>query len=197
MNDQHSGQLCGAWTIPVYARGLLWIDSEAGAVAVEGDKGLFTLPAPADMLTLRWGGADGAVLARLPWRVDSLDWDGTIRLGGFFDTIHMAASGEIEGGIMVMHLAAYPLKPTSAPYPVARGGALMSPNFYDGIDDSVGETFTTWIATDDSPALTLAQDALVTKLQVWCFGRLTADKARWHERFALPIWLNEMTVFAP
>jgi hypothetical protein len=196
MNDQVSGQLCSAWSIPPYAQGLLWIDSEVGAVRAEGEKGLFTLPDSAAVVTVRWGSADGSALARLAWQPDSLEWDGVVRVGGYIDAMHIASSGEIDGGIVQLYVGGQPLKPgVSASHTASPHVPIAPPDFYDGIDDSIAETFTTWIATDDHPALTLAQDALVSKMRVWCFGRLAAEKSRWHERFALPVWLNEMMIF--
>lgn len=198
MNDQLTGQLVLDWAIPVYAQDMLWVDGGAGAVRTEGVSGLFTLPAPAETLILRWGSADGPALNCLRWRPDSLEWDGSIRVGGFIDAMHIAASGEVDGAVIVLQVGGQPLKPEAVPY---AGGKLRktvpypAPGFFDGVMDDVDETFTTWIAAEDSPALMMAQDALVSKLRVWCFGRLTADKARWHERLALPIWLSEMTLF--
>ncbi|MBK8027134.1 MAG: hypothetical protein IPK19_38535 [Chloroflexi bacterium] len=198
MNDQLSGQLVLDWAIPKYAQEMFWLESPSGAVQTEGVQGLFTLPEPADSLVLRWGGAEGPALARLAWRVDSLEWDGTVRLGGYIDAMHIAPAGEVDGAIVVLHLGGQPLKPGAAPYV---GGAqrkslpYQTPGFFEGIDDDTAESFSTWLAVDDSPVLALAQDALVSKLRVWCFGRLTAEKARWHERFALPLWLGEMTLF--
>jgi hypothetical protein len=75
------------------------------------------------------------------------------------------------------------------PYPVA--------NFFNGVVDELDETVTTWMALEDSPALSLAQDALVSKLGVYLFGRLAAQEAGWHEYFALPLALEGMTLFAP
>lgn len=199
MNDQLTGQLVLNWAIPEYARDMLWVEGEGGAARAEGVKGLFTLPTVTSEVTIRWGSADGPALARLPWRADSLEWDGAVRIGGFIDAMHIAASGDADSALVVLQVGGQPLKPDAAPFTAgSRRGAVPYPvpGFFDGVDDSVEETYTTWIATDDSPVLTLAQDALVSKMRVWCFGRLTAEKARWHERFALPIWLSEMTMFS-
>lgn len=197
MNDALSGQLCDARTvIPAYARPMLWIDSLAGTVPVEGEKGLFTLPTASEMVTLRWG-QNGPALARLPWRPDSLEWDGSIRIGGVIDALHMAPAPEGDGGLVVLYLAGYPLRPGALAYPARRDAPISPPDYFAGIDDTIDESFTTWVATDETPALALAQDALVSKLDVWCFGRLAGEKSRWHERLALPIWLSEMTAFAP
>lgn len=199
MNDQLSGQL--GWTIPAYARRQLWLESPAvGAVALEGAQGLFTLPAPAPVLTLRWGGAHGPALTQLRWRADSLEWDGSVRLGGYIDAMHTTELPELPEAITILHLGGQPLKPEARAYPTrAQRGAVPYPvpSFFDGLADDVDESVTTWIAFVDSPALALAQDALVSKLGVYCFGQLAAGDAGWHEHFALPIALEGMTLFAP
>jgi hypothetical protein len=56
---------------------------------------------------------------------------------------------------------------------------------------------TTWVAFEDSAPLILAQDALVSKLRVCCFGRLADQAAGWHTHFALPIAPEGMTLFVP
>ena len=198
MNDQLSGQL--GWTIPAYARDLLWLDSEAGAVRLEGAQGLFTLNAPAQVLTLRWGGANGPALAQLRWRVDSLEWDGSVRIGGFVDALHITEVSDLPAPMVVLQIGGQPLKPEVSAYParaVRSSVPYPVPSFFDGIAEEVDETVTTWMSLDDSPALTLAQDALVSKLRVYCFGRLAEQMAGWHEHFALPIALEAMTLFAP
>ncbi len=198
MNDQLSGQL--GWAIPAYARDLLWLESEAGAVKVEGAQGLFTLDAPADVLTLRWGSVDGPALTRLRWRVDSLEWDGSVRVGGYIDAMHITEMDDLPAPMVILHVGGQPLKPETSAFPARaarRGVPYPVPSFFDGIADQIDETVTTWMALDDSPALTLAQDALVSKLPVYCFGRLAEQDADWHAHFALPIVLEGMTLFAP
>ena len=198
MNDQLSGQL--GWTIPAYARDLLWLTSEAGAVKVEGTQGLFTLAAPAQVLTLRWGGADGPALTQLRWQADSLDWDGSVRIGGYVDAMHITEADDLPAPITILQVGGQPLKPGIAAYPTKaarRSVPYPVPSFFDGLADEVDESVTMWIALEESASLTLAQDALVSKLPVYCFGHLAAQKAGWHDLFALPIALEAMTLFAP
>jgi hypothetical protein len=200
MNDQLTGQLCARWTIPAYALDLLWLTTDSDAVRVEGAKGLFTLSAPADVLTLRWGGADGAPLTQLRWHADTLEWDGSVRLGGYVDALHSTQIAALPAPIVVLTIGGQPLKPGIKPYPSAdeRGRVPYPvPSFSDGIDDAVAEGVTTWIAFEDDPALTLAQDALVSKLRVHVYGRLAEQKAGLHDLFALPITLAGMSLFAP
>lgn len=199
MNDELSGQLTSDWRIPAYARGLLWLETESDTVQVEGTRGSFRLSAPAPILTLRWGGADGPALTQLRWQVDSLEWDGSVRIGGYVDALHVTEQLDLPEPVTLLMVGGQPLKPGPAfptaaqrkqvPYPV--------PSFFDGIDQAVSEGVTTWMALTDSPALVLAQDALVSKLPVYCFGSLAEDDAGWHELVALPISLDAMTIFAP
>jgi hypothetical protein len=197
MNDQLSGQL--GWPIPTYARNLLWLESEAGAVKVEGAQGLFTLEAPAEVLTLRWGSAQGPALTQLRWRVDSLEWDGSVRIGGYIDAMHITELDELPAPITILHVGGQPLKPEVNAYPtraVRRSVPYPVPSYFDGLAE-VDESVTTWMAFEDSAALTLAQDALVSKIPVYCFGHMAEQDAGWHELFALPIALEAMTLFAP
>lgn len=198
MNDQLSGQL--GWAIPAYARDLLWLTSEANAVKIEGKQGLFTLDTPADVLTLRWGAADGPALAQLRWQANSLEWDGVVRIGGYIDAMHITELDDLPAPVTILHVGGQPLKPGASAFPgraARRSVPYPVPSYFDGIADDIDETVTTWMALEDSPALTLAQDALVSKLAVYCFGRLAEQDAGWHDLFALPVALEGMTLFAP
>lgn len=200
MNDSLSGQLCARWTIPAYALDMLWLTSESDAVRVEGAAGLFTLSAPADVLTLRWGAADGAPLTQLRWQPDSLEWDGSVRLGGYIDALHFTQINALPAPIAVLNVGGQPLKPEIKPFPTPgerRRVPYPVPSFSDGIADEIQEGVTTWIAFEEHAALTLAQDAVVSKLRAHLYGRLTDQKAGLHDLFALPIALEGMTLFAP
>lgn len=179
---------------------MLWLTTEADAVRVEGAHGLFTLTTPADVLTLRWGGSEGAALAQFRWQVDTLEWDGSVRIGGFIDAMHITTIPALPAPIVVLHVGGQPLKPGVKPFPALADRARTPypiPSWDDGIDREIDEGVTTWMAFDEDPALMLAQDALVSKLRVYCFGRLANQRDGWHEHFALPIALEGMTLFAP
>lgn len=198
MNDQLSGQL--GWAIPAYARDLLWLESDAGAVKLEGKQGLFTLEVPAQVLTLRWGGAEGPALAQLPWKADSLEWDGVVRVGGYIDALHITELEDFPAPMTILQVGGQPLKPGVGAF-LGRAARKSVPytatNFFKGRVDEIEESVTTWMALEDSAALTLAQDALVSQLGVYLFGRLAEQNAGWHEQFALPLALESMTLFAP
>lgn len=200
MNDQLTGQLCSRWMIPAYALDCLWVTTETDAVRVEGAKGEFTLTAPAEVLTVRWGSAEGAPLTQLRWQVDTLDWDGSVRIGGFIDAMHVTEIAALPAPIVVLTVGGQPLRPGVKPYPALsdrKRAPYAPPSFSEGIDEEIDESVTTWIAFEEDAALTLAQDALVSKLRVYLFGRLAEHKQGWHEHFALPVALEGMTIFAP
>ncbi len=198
MNDELSGQLTTHWKIPQYAQNVLYLETDSGdSVQTEGESGLFTLEAPARLLTVRWGGADGPALTQLRWQVDSLDWDGTVKIGGFVDTLHLT---EIPGApypIGVLAVGGQPLQPNFAPYPAAamrQQTPYAAPRFDSALSE-VEESTTTWLVGEESPLLALAQDALVSKLSVYALGRLAEEHSGWHTHFALPILLEALTLF--
>lgn len=198
MNDERSGQLTGAWVIPPYARELLWLESEAGAVRCEGEHGLFTLPdalPPGAPLTVRWGSADGAALVQLAWQPDALGWAGDVRIGGYVDALYAGPLEGINDPISLLYLSGAPLRVAITPFPgiAQRGQSFAPPRFHDDVSDMT-ETVTTWLGFDGSAPMALAQDALVTKLPVFAFGRLANATWAWSRQFALPILLDGLTV---
>lgn len=200
MNDELNGQLTQAWTIPTYARDLLWVEGAGETVQAQGARGAFTLDVPSPVVTVRWGGEDGPALTQLRWQVDALDWDGTVRVGGFVDALHVTEQVDLPEPLTVLHVGGQPLKPDAQPYPTRaqrKQTPYAVPGFFDGLAEDVDEGVTTWMALSDSPVLVLAQDALVNKLRVYCYGALAEDAAGWHEAFALPIILEAMSIFAP
>jgi hypothetical protein len=171
-------------------------------VQARGEHGEFALRHPAEVVTLRWGGAEGSALARLKWRADSLGWDGRIGIGGYVDTLHMTAIDSDDGqiGLVVLSIGGMPLQPSAAPFPDAsqrRAVPYPFPGFRERLCEDIEETVTTWIALADSPTLVLAQDALVSKLRVYAFGHLADADSTWDRALALPLMLDSMTIFAP
>ncbi len=201
MNDEMSGMLAiSGWRIPRYAQNALYLESTAGTVATEGASGLFTLPAPSARLVLRWGHAQGPALASLRWMPDSLGWDGTVSIGGYVDALHlMALDAQERVFVAVIHFGGQPLMPNTPLYPTAaqRKQPHERSDFYRWIDESVPESHTTWLVSEESPLLTLAQDAMLNKLRVVFTGRLADDNAQWDKLLALPLTLEAITLAAP
>jgi hypothetical protein len=203
MNDELSGQLVGEhWRIPEYALDWLWLETESETLQTAGAVGLFELTVPTRALTLRWGGERGPALAHFRWQPDRLDWDGSVQIGGFVDALHLTTldHGESDLAVAVLSIGGQPLKPGYQPYPNMHARAEVPypvPTFDDALADHIAEDVTTWLAPDDSPLMTLAQDAMMNKLRVHCFGHLAPAAGGWHWHFGLPIVLEALTLFAP
>jgi hypothetical protein len=195
MNDTRSGQLTTQMTIPAFARSHLWLETYTGCVPLEGPLGLFTLPAPADMLILRWGGAEGSVLASLRWHVDSLGWDGQIRIGGMVEAVHMMTVPKLDVGLAVLVVEGQPLNPDAVAYPttaVRTKFPYRVPDFFEGIESEIDPTVTTWLVPEDSGLLAMAQDAMSNNLRLYLHGTLNAA---WRDFAAIPLALEAVTLF--
>jgi hypothetical protein len=198
MNDGRSGQLTSGWTIPPYARELLALDAGADSVKIEGEKGLFTLDAPADALTVRWG-SDGAGLTQLAWRVDTLEWDGTARIGGMVEAIHITELPGMKFSVGIIQFEGQPVRPGFQPYPAARHRSQVpyaSPDFFAGVDEDIDPGVTTWLVADESALMPVMMDALMNKQRLYVYGRLADEKMGWHKHVALPLLLESVTLFA-
>lgn len=199
MNDETTGQLSGTWQIPAYAQPHLWLDTESGAARAEGAQGLFELVAPARVLTIRWGSAEGAPLTQVRWQPDDLDWQGDVRLGGMVEAIHITELENTGATIAVIFFSGQPLLSDATPYPAAdsRAQPITLPDYISHVDESYRPQTVTLLAGIDSPLLTTAQDALNQNAPLHVYGWLAEQDAHWHEFFALPIIWDAVTVFAP
>lgn len=197
MNDELTGQL--GRIIPEYAQTALWLETDSGAVQTEGETGLFQLDVPAPALTLRWGHKAGPALARLKWQIDTLNWDGAVRVGGMVEAIHLTALPALDTTIGVIHLTGRPLRMDAVAYPIAsqrHTASYSPPDFLDSIVEDVEDSTTTWLVGDDSPLMSLAHDALTNNLRVWFTGQLAENDSGWEQMFALPLLLETVTLFA-
>lgn len=198
MNDELSGQLAdGRYHIPDYAQKCLWLQTEAESVQIEGQSGLFSLTTPTPMVTVRYGHEHGPVLTVLKWKADTLEWDGTVRVGGYVDALHLSdipgfgAVGHIYLGGQPLGAEVNPISPAKS-----RHRDIYTPlDFYAGIVDDIEETTSTWLVGEDSTLLTMAQDALMNKMRVWFTGRLADHNSGWERYFALPLLLEAITLF--
>ena len=201
MEQVQKGKLVASnWAIPRYGQGLLWLESRSGLVQPKGEHGLFTLETFTPNLVLRWGKQDGPALAHLPYREETLGWDGAVRIGGYIDALYMTEIPGLDFPIMLVYLGGQPLKHHHNPYPAAAMRTqtpFPTPDFYVGLAAEVPETITTWLVAEHSPLSTLAHDAMVNNLRLYCFGRLAEEAGGWHNYFALPILLEAIMVFAP
>lgn len=200
MNDELTGQLARTgWQIPEYAWDALWLETDSGVYQAEGHQGLFQLDAPTEWVTVRWGHEAGPALARLRWQADSLGWDGSVRIGGSLDAVHLTALPVTGEAICVLYVVGQPLLPTTSLYALPearRQSAYDAPDFLEGIADEVSESATTWLAGEESPLMSFAHDALLNGLRLWLSGRLADDESGWDRFFGLPLLVEAITLFA-
>jgi hypothetical protein len=188
--------LCHTWKIPTYAQPHLKITTDTGdQFPVTGEHGEFTVEHTPTTVTVCWGGAP---LTQLVWKSGALDWDGTVRVGGFVTAIHMTELPAIDMPLAIITMEAYPLKPSVVPFlsPQERNSQPYTPpDCLEGIDDETEEGVTTWIAEIESPLTGVLQDAMSQGHRVYAFGQLASEAQGWHQFFALPILLESVTTF--
>ncbi len=199
MNDELSGQLAGpGWQIPDYAQRAIWLETESGVVRTEGPRGLFTLAAPAEWLTVRFGHAAGPALTRLRWHPDNLEWDGKARVAGVIEALHLTGRTVPGVTIGVLHLIGQPLSIAALPYPSPdeRTGDVYHLPEVVPLAGLIDETLTTWLVGEDSPLMGLVHDAFSNGVRVWFTGELAEEDSGWERFFALPLLLETVTLFA-
>jgi len=188
--------LCTTWNIPPYAQPHLKIRTDIGKqYSITGTQGHFKFDETPATITVCWGTAP---LTQLEYTSESLDWDGTIRLGGFVTAIHMTELQAIDMALAIITMEAHPLKPTVKPYLSSNQRAnhpYTPPDGLDGIDDETPEGVTTWIAEIDSPLTGVMQDAMNQGHRIHAYGQLAPEEHGWHQFFALPILLESVTTF--
>ncbi|MEM6527666.1 MAG: hypothetical protein AAF653_05190 [Chloroflexota bacterium] len=198
MNDELSAQLTRiGYRIPTYLQPHLMIVTEHDTLKTEGEPGLFQLNVPAPQLDLYAGGEDGVLLRRLRWQPDTLEWDGSVNIAGSVDSLTIV---EINGlPLTVLSVVGVPLLPDVTPYATAtarQNMEMVPPAFEDGAIQTE-EAFYTFLAPEDSPLVTLAENALMNRLRLWLYGTVAADETGWGEHFAVPVVLESATLFAP
>jgi len=200
MNDDLAGQLTHQWHIPDYAQNRLWLDSDASSAQCAGKHGLFQLQAPAQTLTLRWNSDDGLPLTQLNWQIDNLHWDGSVRLGGLVEAIHLTHLPDIEFPMAIVFFSGQPLRPNTTPYPDAKKrdtSRFAIPDYLEGVDDQQEPMTVPLITFADSPLVAIAQESLTQKNPLHIFATLANNDAHWEDYFALPIVWESVSVFAP
>ncbi len=200
MNDQLSAQLTQDWALPAYVQSQLWLDTLTETIQTEGEHGLFKLSTPAQQITLRWSKPNGPALVTLPWQADNLDWNGQVVIGGYVDAIHITEFEEADLVVQIVSLGGQPILGTTKPCPGPRDRttfAYKRRDFHDGLVAKIAESNSTWLVVHESPLADRVQDAMVNNLRLHLWGQLAAEDSGWDQRFALPILLEAITVFAP
>ncbi len=198
MNDEHTGQVTGrGFLLPEYLHGCLWLVTDSDTVPVAGPTGLFELTTPARSLTLHLGGETGAALAQFPWEPDALGWDGRVGVGGTVETVTVR---EINGVLVsVLGVVGRPLLRDASPYLLPsqrRDPDAVPPAFDEGVAPDVDEGFYTFLVSDESAFAPMAETALLNRTRVWLGGRVALDTEGWASAVALPLILQDLTLFA-
>lgn len=190
-----------AWRIPAYARDMLWIAAGGEAAPVTGPHGSYRVErGAADApLLLTWGTADGPPLAVWPPSDTSPappDWDGTVRLAGFVERLHVLEAhglelvvAEVQGALLP---AGYPRLPTldemrAAPF--ARDPAQDHP--------AAREATYPLLAPAGSIQAEYLHHALISELSVDCFAALGPHEGGWHTIVGLPLLVEALSLLAP
>ena len=189
-------KLCKTWKIPDYAQPYLSVMTDGGdEIDIIGEQGEFSVSDTATHIIIRWGNSP---LVQLSWQRDTLDWTGSVRVGGFVTAIHMTQLPAIDLSLAIITMEAYPLKQSVKPFlsSAERDQLPYAPSdFLDGIHDESDEGVTTWLAEIDSPLMAVMQDAMNQGHRVYAFGQLAGEEQGWHKFFALPILLESVTLF--
>lgn len=157
---------------------------------------------PQQAVSIGWGAALDPVLAVLPWPPDAaqraaLDWTGQVSLIGYVEQLHLQEFGGLA--LVVLELVGRP-----TPLTYDRLPALPLPPLGDRhglhvdrhLEDSLEHVYYL-LAEAETPLAALAQDALVSSLQVAAVASLGEQEGGWHEVVNLPLILDALTLIAP
>lgn len=223
--NQLTGQVCApGYSLPTWAQDhltlTLW-DRDAGpdrAIVggpVTGPDGRFTLPLPDEaalqmamvghgegpqhIVSVGWGADSNPALAELPWQDDGqLGWDGTVRLTGFVEQLHLLEWGGMP--LSVLEVVGHTLPHTYRrlpPLPLPPLGDRHGLNTtIRHLEDSPEQVWYA-LADPDSPLAALTQDALVSSLRVVAYCSLGEYDAYWHDLVNVPLVLDSLTLIGP
>lgn len=189
------------WTIPAYARDMLWVCAGSDAVRAIGARGSFALPAAADRsagMTLAWGEAAGPVLAQ--WAIApgaeriTLGWAGTVAIGGFVERLHVR---EVRGlPVVIAEVLGALLPPGYRRLRTLEDAQTGNPALQAQVSERP-EFLYPLIAQAESVLAEYLHHALVSELALDGYAVLAPQGGRWHEVVWLPLLLEEVTLLAP
>jgi len=190
------------WRIPPYARTMLWVQQGEHAAQAQGERGAFSLPAGDRRapITLVWGAAGGPPLAiwpppeaRAPYVAG---WEGTARIGGFVERLHVQESHALE--LVIAEIDGAPLAPDYHRLP---GLADMRAAPFRRLPEPDLATPTRYsyfvLAPVDSVLAEYLHHAMVSELAVNCFAALGSQEGDWHTLVGMPLLLESLTLLAP
>lgn len=191
------------WRIPHYAREMLWVQQGDRAAQAQGERGVFSLSAPADpraAVALAWGAASGPPLAIWtppePGTPFAAGWDGAVRVGGFIERIHVQETRDLE--LVIAEIDGAPLAPDSRALP-GLDDMRAAPFRHGPEPDLATPTRHTYfvLALADSLLSEYLHHAMVSELAVNCFAALGPQAGEWHTLVGMPLLLESLTLLAP
>lgn len=153
---------------------------------------------PQQVVSVGWGADRDPGLVELPWRADGrLGWDGCVTLLGYVEQLHLLEWDELPLAVLevVGHVAPFTYR-RLPPLPLPATGDRHSLHTDRHLHDTP-EHACYLLADADSPLAALAQDALVSSLQVVALASLGEQAAGWHELVSLPLVLDSLTLIGP
>ena len=157
---------------------------------------------PQQAVSLGWGEALDPVLAILPWPLGAeqnvvLDWTGQVSLIGYVEQFHLQEFGGLA--LIVLELVGRPVPLTYGrlpDLPLPPLGDRHGLHVDRHLEDTPEHVYYLLVEAE-TPLAALAQDALVSSLQVAAVASLGDEEGGWHEAVNLPLILDALTLISP
>lgn len=156
----------------------------------------FVIRTDIDFVNLHWLDVNGPVLVywEPPARGESINWDGTVSVGGFIERLHARRIAGVDFIVAEVVGGAFPADYTNLPTMADMSAGIFARPPDIGPAD-VGQMYP-FIFEADSHFAALAQDALVSRLAVDVIGHFAPDEDRWHEVCGLPLIADTLTLLS-
>lgn len=188
------------WRIPPYAREMVWVRQGDHAAQARGERGAFSVAASDEPLVLVWGAADGSPLAVWPPPEPGAPfvagWNGTARIGGFVERLHVQETHALD--LVIAEIDGAPLAPDYRRLPTL---AEMRAAPFRRLPEPDLASTTRYpyfvLAPVDSVLAEYLHHAMVSELAVNCFAALGSQEGDWHTLVGMPLLLESLTLLAP
>lgn len=187
------------YRLPHYAQGAIWATTVTEAAPVDGAEGTIALAAPDRHLILRWQAQDGPALVSLVWQGETPAWEGSVRVGGYADAIHLCALPNTGEYVHMLYLGGQPLQYRPSSLSRAHNHLNLlgrSPDFHHRMALDLSETVTTWLIPQNSPLAQQITTAMLSNARMHLFGRLAEDNHPYADYFMMPLILEAVTLFS-
>jgi len=199
MTDETPTQLTtDDYILPAYTRGALWVATDEDAQPIDGKHGMFAMPVTQQTVTLRWQAHDGPALLSLIWNNGKPRWDGSVRVGGYADALHLCAVPNTGEYVHMLYMGGQPLQYNPATLSRQHNHLQSlgrSPDFHHRMALNLAETVTTWLIPYGNPLAEQVYNAMLHNARMHLFGRLAEDNHPYADYFSMPLILEALTLF--